>query len=284
MKNGSNGQNCSFSSYITSKTEAGRSGFADGAPRRGGSDFARHGGSDSARHGSNSGDRGVRGIFSEVRRMRNEDEKTGARRRGIHSVRFSRRAEPSAAAQAGKFAVLLACICAFSLIFALKMANSDMQGETLAVFRSATSESNGEETDEETLGRLKLVRLPGLLSVFAASDSPIAPLSAEQAITDDSFIARLFSSPGAEVISMLSGTVRSVDPAGEHGGSVTVACKNGVDITYMGLGEILVERGQPVLQRTALGKLSGEILYLRVTKDGAPMDPLEFLGTAARVG
>ena len=141
-----------------------------------------------------------------------------------------------------------------------------------------------EEAEEETLGRLRLVRLPGLLSVFAASDRPVAPLFAEQAVTDDSFTARLFSTPGTQVVSILSGKVRSVDPAGEHGGSVTICCADGVDVTYMGLSEILVERGQPVLQRTVLGKLSGEILYLRVTKDGRPIDPLEFLGTAARVG
>ncbi|MBR5947350.1 MAG: M23 family metallopeptidase [Clostridia bacterium] len=262
MENGSSGQNCNFTSYISER----------GSEHRGPSSGGRR------------SEKSARGVFAEVRRMRLEDEKREAQRSELRSVRFSKRREPSAAAQAGKFAVLLACVCAFSLLFALKISNSDMSGETLAVFRSAMNGSGGEETEEERLGRLKLVQLPGLLSVFAASDLPVAPLSTEQAITDDSFTARLFSSPGTEVVSMLSGTVRSVDPAGEHGGSVTVACKNGVDITYMGLGEILVERGQPVLQRTALGRLSGEILYLRVTRDGAPIDPLEFLGTAARVG
>ena len=263
MKNGSNDQKCSFSSYISEKSGEIRGGAAVGG-----------------RHNEKS----AGGIFAEVRRMRREDEKREARMSGVRSVRFEKRFEPSAAAQVGKFAVLLLCVCAFSLIFALKTANSDMRGEALAVFRSAMSGSGGEESEDEKLGKLKLVQLPGLLSVFASSDSPIAPLSAEQAITDDSFTARLFSTPGTEVLSMLSGTVRSIDPESEHGESVTVACKNGVDITYMGLGEILVERGQPVLQRTSLGRLAGEILYLRVTKDGAPIDPLEFLGAAARIG
>ena len=262
MKNGSNDRNCSFSSYISEM----------GGEYRGSAGDGRHGGKSAG------------GVFAEVRRMRREDEKREARSMGVRSVRFSSRREPSAAAQVGKFAVLLACVCAFSLLFALKTANSGMPGEALAVFRTAANGSGGEEAEDERLGKLKLVQLPGLLSVFAASDRPIAPLSAEQAITDDSFTARLFSTPGTEVLSMLSGTVRSIDPAGEHGGSVTVACKNGVAVTYMGLGEILVERGQPVLQRTALGRLSGEILYLQVTKDGAPIDPLEFLGTAARIG
>lgn len=264
MNNGSNDRNCSFSSYISERGLETRSGTA----------------SREGRHCEKS----AGGIFAEVRRMRREDEKREARNTGIRSVRFSKSFEPSAAAQVGKFAVLLLCVCAFSLLFALKTSNSGMTGEALAVFRSAMDGSGGEEGEDERLGKLKLVHLPGLLSVFAASDHPVAPLSAEQALTDDSFTARLFSTPGTEVLSMLSGTVRSVDIAGEHGGSVTVACKNGVDITYMGLGEILVERGQPVLQRTSLGRLAGEILYLRVTRDGAPIDPLEFLGTAARVG
>lgn len=265
MKGEKKAENCSFTSYLTERNGEVPSGS---------------GGSYGHRAGSG---RVSAGIFGEVRRMRREDE----RREGFgafRAPRFSKRREPSAAAQAGKFAVLLACICAFSLLFALKLAKSDMQGEALAVFRAAAVGESEEEAEEETLGRLRLVRLPGLLSVFAASDRPVAPLFAEQAVTDDSFTARLFSTPGTQVVSILSGKVRSVDPAGEHGGSVTICCADGVDVTYMGLSEILVERGQPVLQRTVLGKLSGEILYLRVTKDGRPIDPLEFLGTAARVG
>lgn len=272
MENGKKGENCKFVSYIGDSGGRGRPAGEGAYLRRSGQQTPLGG---TARR---------TGIFAEVRRMRREDEAREARIGSLRSLRRKRAAEPSAAAQAGKFAVLLACICAFSLIFALKTANSNDPGEALAVFRTAMNGSGGEREEDEKLGRLKLVRLPGLLSVFAASDHHIAPLSADRAVTDDSFTARLFAAAGSEVVSMLSGSVRSVDPAGEHGGSVTVACNGGVDITYMGLGEILVERGQPVLQRTVLGRLSGEILYLRITKDGRPMDPLEFLGTAARVG
>lgn len=273
--NGENGGNCSFSSY----TIEGR-----GAAKRGESLYSR------VAEQKTDGTRGrarmqqSSGSFGEARNMRRKDE--GAELRFSPPTRVRRRQGGSAAAQAGSFALLLACICAFSLLFALKIAKSDLPGEALAVFRSTmNSQGAGEDEDgDERLGRLRLVQLPGLLSVFAASDSPIAPLTAEQAFTDDSFTARLFSTPGAQVVSILSGKVRSVDPAGEHGGSVTVSCKNGVDITYMGLGEITVERGQPVLQRTVIGRLSGETLYLRITRDGKPVDPIEFLGTAARVG
>lgn len=270
MENGKNGENCSFSSYMT-----GAGGARGGGVRQGGDPYR-----EAVRRRAAGGSGG---IFSRVRSMRREDDAARAYRPIVRSVRFNASREPSAAAHAAGFVGLLACVCVFSLLFALKLASSDLPGESIAVFRSAMDGGSAEEDDEQ-LGRLRLVQLPGLLSVFAASDTPVAPLSSEQAVTDDSFTASLFSSPGAEVIAMLSGTVRAIDPVSEHGGSVTVACKNGLEITYMGLSEITVERGQPVLQRTELGKLEGEVLYLRVTKDGRPIDPLEFLGTAARVG
>ncbi len=284
-------ENCSFSSYINDdRAQVGAHGGSGSGHTHGGST---HG--SAAFGGESSG-----GIFKRVRMQRAEGLREQGMRTGGSASPFNsgstgraaftsrehtarRGGEPSAAAQAAKFAVLLACVCAFSLLFALKLTRAEPGGEALAVFRSAMN-GGTEEEDEERLGRLKLIRLPGLLSVFAPSDVPIAPLFAEQAVTDDSYTARLFSARGTQVLSMLSGTVRSVDPAAEHGGSVTIACKNGVEITYMGLSEILVERGQPVLQRTVLGTLSGEVLYLRVSRDGRPVDPLEFLGTAARVG
>ena len=191
----------------------------------------------------------------------------------------------SSAGHAVRLALLLAGICAFSLVFALTLTNSSLPGETLAVFKSAMDGAGADERTDEQLGRLQLVRLPGLLSVFAPSDAPILPLSIQKSATDADETARLYSTSGAEVLSVLSGTVRSIDPVGSgRGGSVTVAHSGGIEITYSGLSEILVERGQPVVQRTKLGRLALDVLYIKITRDGRPVDPLEFLGAAARLG
>ena len=183
------------------------------------------------------------------------------------------------------FAFLIACVTAFSVLFAVKLSGAERSA--LAVFRSAKEGGNDGEEDEK-LGRLKLISAPGLVTVFAPSDRPIMPLAAEGGAVGGDMLARIWAPAGTEVYSVLPGTVRSVSDAPDggatFGGMVTVAHEGGIEITYYGLGSIAVERGQKVLQRTLLGTLEKDVLFLRVTKDGRPIDPLEFLGVSARLG
>lgn len=184
---------------------------------------------------------------------------------------------------ASGIALLLASLCAFSLLFAFWASHSPLPGETLAVFNEAMGGNERSEGDDERLGRLKLVELPGMLTVFAPSDSPIMPLTAEAIDLHDDLTVGIAAPAGTEVFSMLSGTVKSVAD-GSEGSVVTVSHSDGIEITYYGLRDVLVERGQPVLQRTVLGTLKRDTLYIRVTKDGRPIDPVEFLGPRARLG
>lgn len=188
--------------------------------------------------------------------------------------------------RAGLFALLIASVCAFSLLFALEIASSPLPYETLAVFRSAMTPGVGEhESGDEQLGRLKLVSLPGMLEVFAPSSSPILPVSADSGEVRDDLTAKIFAGKGNEVFSVLPGTVRSVSDDGSGaGGVVTVAHDGDIEVSYYGLTDIEVERGQPVLQRTVLGRLSRDVLIIRVTRAGRPIDPLEFLGVSANLG
>ncbi|MBR4435988.1 MAG: M23 family metallopeptidase [Clostridia bacterium] len=191
--------------------------------------------------------------------------------------------------QAGYFIMLMLAILGFSLVFALKLASGDEAVATFNVMLGAAGDETVDETGDEQLGRLRFVQFPGLLTVFAPSDSPVMPIKSEQSIVDDSLTARIYATPGTEAVSALDGTVRAIDEYGTgeafyKGGSVTVAHSDGVEITYYGLAPISVERGQPVLQRTVLGLLAGDTLFIRVTRNGRPVDPLEFLGVKARIG
>lgn len=198
------------------------------------------------------------------------------------TFRVRRRFPPAPSAL---FALFLAAVCAFALFFALELSRSDLSGETLAVAASAMGPDTGEESGEERLGRLKLIEMSNFIEVFAPSSSPILPLAMDGGTVGDDMTARIYAPAGTEVFSVLAGTVRSVATGTDGtGGVVTVAHEGDIEVTYYGLDSVLVERGQPLLQRTVLGTLRADVLYIRITKAGRPVDPLEFLGVKARLG
>lgn len=58
-------------------------------------------------------------------------------------------------------------------------------------------------------GRLQLVQLPSILTVFAPSDNPIRPVQSDSVIVDnDSMVAKIYAGEGTPVLSALDGTVK----------------------------------------------------------------------------
>lgn len=187
----------------------------------------------------------------------------------------------------GLLLLLGVCTSAFMMLFALQIIRTDYAPDALAVIRSVMNNSNDDDDEraDDTLGKLQLVQLPSILEVFAPSNAPIPPLSMSNAVVDDeSYTAKIYAPAGTLVTSVLAGTVKSVVPGDTLGGCVVVSHPDDIEVYYYGLGEILVERGQPILQNSSIGTLSGDILYLRVTKAGRPLDPFDFLGIKAEVG
>ncbi|MBR6006182.1 MAG: hypothetical protein IK064_00995, partial [Clostridia bacterium] len=138
------------------------------------------------------------------------------------------RFSPPGAGRTGLFALLIACVAAFSLFFALELTRSDIGAEAFAALRASagTADNAGagndggtEQSRDDRPGRLHLVELPGMLTVFAPSDSPILPLPFERFELGDDLTVGIYAPAGTEVFSVLSGTVRSVTDSG-----VTVAC------------------------------------------------------------
>lgn len=187
----------------------------------------------------------------------------------------------------GLLLLLGVCTSAFMILFALQIIRTDYAPDALAVIRSVMNNSNDDDDEraDDTLGKLQLVQLPSILEVFAPSNSPIPPLAMSNAVVDEeSYTAKIYAPAGTLVTSALAGTVKSVVPGDTLGGCVVVSHADDIEVYYYGLGEILVERGQPILQNSSIGTLSGEILYFRVTKAGRPLDPFDFLGIKAEVG
>lgn len=180
------------------------------------------------------------------------------------------------------------CTAVFMLMFVIKVIGSDNAADIVSAMRELqnTEGDNAERDDaEQTLGRLRLVRLPSIIEVFSPSDSPIRPLVFDGAIEDDStLIAKLYAPAGTEVSSILPGTVKSVSVDESLGGYVAVSHPNDIEVYYYGLTDISVERGQPLLQNSTIGRLYSDFLCIRVLERGRPIDPLKFLGVEAEVG
>lgn len=91
---------------------------------------------------------------------------------------------------------------------------------------------------------------------------------------------------GTEVVSVWHGQVTDIQETKEYGQTVTVDLGSGYAVTYGQLQDVRVELGDEVWKDTILGEVGtptayyekeGEHLYLAMTKDGTPMNPMEML-------
>lgn len=196
----------------------------------------------------------------------------------------------------GKLALLSVCSLSFMLLFILKLSSEGSPGnfiqlknidaDSVAAMSKSANENEDEPGDEE-LGKLQLVQLPSLLEIFAPSDSPILPLAVEISsivVDDESGLARIYAESGTEVVAMLKGTVKSVTNDDAFGGCVCVKSEGDIEISYYGLSNICVEKGQPIAQNSMLGVVSNDLLCIKITKAGRPIDAFDFLGIKAEVG
>lgn len=202
------------------------------------------------------------------------------------SVRRNRNAGHGGTTDSGNRFFLLTllslCTLAFTLLFVFEIIQTDYAENALAAMKSVFDERDNTQEDDEELGKLHLVQLPSILEVFAPSDSPIAPLMMNQCAVDEkNSIAKIYAPAGTQVVSMLKGTVKAVSSDEKLGGYVIVSHDNDIEICYYGLADIAVERGQPILQNSTIGYLERDVLYLKITKSGRPVDPFEFLGISA---
>lgn len=118
------------------------------------------------------------------------------------------------------FMMLIICASAASLLLALRMSESGslVSGDTVdstAVFSPLRFASNNSPDDaakgddSRATGRLQLVQLPSILTVFAPSDNPIRPVQSDSVIVDnDSMVAKIYAGEGTPVLSALDGTVK----------------------------------------------------------------------------
>lgn len=92
--------------------------------------------------------------------------------------------------------------------------------------------------------------------------------------------------PGTNVGVVADGIVASVFNSEETGTTVVVAVGDGYEMTYGLLNDVVVKPGDMVTTEQLLGTVAeptsyyekeGGNIYFKITKDGAPVDPMDFL-------
>lgn len=91
---------------------------------------------------------------------------------------------------------------------------------------------------------------------------------------------------GTNVGVVADGVVQSVSKSEETGTTVVVGIGDGYEVTYGMLRDVVVREGDIVIEEQLLGKVDapteyyakeGSNIYFKVTKDGEPVNPLDYL-------
>lgn len=161
------------------------------------------------------------------------------------------------------------CAVVFALVLLLKLVDVPFSQTVLGGIQSALS--GDEEGEDETLGKLKFVELPGILSVFAGGDSLTAPLDGEAHLLDD-YMLRFERPAGESVVVAGEGVVKAVGEDAALGPCVVVRHEGDIETYYYGLSDISVEEGQPLQRLDTIGKTGEGGLVFQVRSQGVPCD------------
>lgn len=203
-------------------------------------------------------------------------KKRGDKRRRIKRRRVSA-AEP-AASPSSMLIKLGVCSAAFALVLLLKWIDTPFTNGAYEQIRSAVT-STDEELDE-MLGKLKFVQLPGILDVFSTGAKFALPVDyANVSLNEAKTMLTLTSSKDNSVVkSSGKGYVSDAGlSSGEETYFVCVMYEDDIAVTYTGLSELKVERGQPVQKLDHLGVLSKSAsLTVAVSAQGRPQNPEDY--------
>lgn len=162
----------------------------------------------------------------------------------------------------------------------------ELEGEYLtaeSLSEAATEDVVAEEFSEEDPLHLQMPVEGEVLLAFAMDHSIYFSTLAQYQYNP----AMIISAPeGTEVFAVAAGTVTEVGKTNEYGHYVTMDLGNGYLVTYGQLFDISTEAGEILEAGERIGMVAyptryytneGDNLYLRLEKDGTPVDPQLFM-------
>ena len=176
------------------------------------------------------------------------------------------------------------CLLLFCGVLALKLSSDERSGAALAVISSALGDpENDPEQDPERLGRLRFVKIPSIIEVFAPNARPSLPEDAVSvASIEEGTVLRVSVPAGSDVAAPCAGVVRVTGSDETYGAYAALTVSEDTEILIMGLGGVTVENGQPLSRTGLIGKAPQDgMLYYKVLKNGRPVDAAEYFGVGS---
>ncbi|MEG1559900.1 MAG: M23 family metallopeptidase [Clostridia bacterium] len=170
---------------------------------------------------------------------------------------------------------ICAVICLLALL--LKLVDTPFSAGVLNSVKTALDSESDSEYDE-TLGKLKFVELPGLLTVFSGGDKLTAPVDSEKIVLEGDNVLKFTNVAGESVVVSGAGMVKTVSQDEKYGSFVVIKHQNDLETYYYGLKDITIEEGQPVRKLDTIGIVDGfGCLYFKVFDSGVPKNPENYL-------
>ena len=164
--------------------------------------------------------------------------------------------------------------------------------ETAQAVKKSTGSTEDEKNTQETAGNVagqNTQQEQADVSVSAQPDEVEAVTGeVEATIPETEDGAEETKETSAPVQAAAEGTVSSIKVDEETGNTVTVDMGNGYEATYGQMTNLAVKEGDAVTRDTVLGYIEkttkyytreGDNLYFAVTKDGNPVDPVQYMET-----
>ncbi len=191
--------------------------------------------------------------------------------------RFARRLTRAAQSHGASMLIKLGvCCAAAALVLFIKIATENKQGPVSALEDTVTE--NEDELDEQ-LGKLKFVELPGIIEVFSSEKKNLISLAyTSSELLEADTLLKLTSDKDQEVLVNVPCEVKETGEDALLGAYVMLEMNDDTLLTIYGLGELSLEKGQPLAEGDGLGRVAAQAaLYASVRRQGRPGDPVAYL-------
>ncbi len=188
-------------------------------------------------------------------------------RSGNHIQRASRKMDGS-----GILIKVAVCCAAAAFVLVIKLISSEPYG-------TAAVEANDGDEQDERLGRLKFVELPGIIEVFSNRKNSYVELDAsESEYISEAMMLRVKSSENGKISVNEPCKLTTVGTDSDYGAFVILNFSGDIALTIYGFDDVTAEEGQPLDEGDEIGTAAKDrIVRITAREGGRETDPTQFV-------
>ncbi len=167
------------------------------------------------------------------------------------------------------------CFAAFAVVLFISTVN----GQDSAPVYGEDGTYGSEAEEDDSLGRLKFVELPGIIDILGGDTMRLGLEYSHITLLDADTVLCIFGCANMQPVpSPVNGRVKYIsNDTGEYF-AVSIAADDDMEVVYTGLASSGVEIGQSVLEGDTLGLCGGHALTVQVYINGVPQEPAQLFG------